>query len=78
MDWLDEYATSLGVDALDEEDRRVLLKLAREVAHRSERVFAPLSTYLAGRYVAEHGQDPVAAVREALRTATDLLPPTDG
>jgi hypothetical protein len=78
MDWLDEYARSLGVAALDEEDRRSLLKLAREVAHRSERVFAPLSTYLAGRYVAEQGEDPTAAVREALRKATDLLPPAAG
>jgi Domain of unknown function (DUF6457) len=78
MDWLDEYARSLGVAALDEEDRRSLLKLAREVAHRSERVFAPLSTYLAGRYVAEQGEDPTTAVREALRKATDLLPPAAG
>jgi Domain of unknown function (DUF6457) len=78
MDWLDEYARSLGVAALDEEDRRVLLKLAREVAHRSERVFAPLSTYLAGRYAAEQREDPTAAAREALQKATDLLPPGAG
>jgi hypothetical protein len=78
MDWLDDYARALGVEPIDEDDRRVLLKLAREVAHRSERVFAPLSTYLAGRFAAQAGRDPAAALREALRTATDLLPPADG
>jgi hypothetical protein len=78
MDWLDDYARALGLEPIEEDDRRVLLKLAREVAHRSERVFAPLSTYLAGRLVAERGQDPSGALREAVRTATGMLPPADG
>jgi Domain of unknown function (DUF6457) len=76
VDWLDEYAEALGVGALSDEERRVLLRLAREVAHRTERPFAPLSTYLAGRFVASRGDGQDAgAVRDALRVATELLPP---
>jgi Domain of unknown function (DUF6457) len=76
VDWLDEYAEVLGVGALSDEERRVLLRLAREVAHRTERPFAPLSTYLAGRYAAARGDGQDAgAVRDALRMATELLPP---
>jgi hypothetical protein len=77
VDWLDRYAEALGVEALSDQERRVLLRLAREVAHRTERPFAPLSTYLAGRYAAARGGsgESAGAVRDALRVATDLLPP---
>jgi hypothetical protein len=78
MDWIDEYADALGLGTVDDEERRVLLKLAREVAHRTERIFAPLSTYLAGRYVAQRvrsGDDPGLAAREASRLAVEALPP---
>jgi hypothetical protein len=80
MDWIDEYAEELGRGAevsIEEEERRALLKLAREVAHRTERVFAPLSTYLAGRYVADRvrtGTPAEEAVQEAFRVAERLLP----
>ena len=80
MDWIDEYAEELGRRAdvaIGEEERRALLKLAREVAHRTERVFAPLSTYLAGRYAADQvrtGTPAEEAVQEALRVAERLLP----
>ena len=80
MDWIDEYAGELGRGAevaIGEEERRALLKLAREVAHRTERIFAPLSTYLAGRYVADRvrtGMTAEEAVQEALRVAERLLP----
>ena len=75
MDWLDDYAQALG-QVVGEQERRVLLKLARDVAHGTERIFAPLSTYLAGRYVAERvgaGEDPGAALREAARLAGEIL-----
>ena len=80
MDWIDEYARVLGRETdvgIGEEERRALLKLARDVAHRTERVFAPLSTYLAGRYVADRiraGFDAEEAVREAFSIAQELLP----
>jgi hypothetical protein len=78
MDWIDEYASALGHgESLGDEERVVLLKLARDVAHRTERIFAPLSTYLAGRFVAERvrgGEDAGSAVREASRLAGESLP----
>jgi hypothetical protein len=82
VDFLDEYAEALShpgapeVDA-SEEERRILLRLAREVAHRTERVNAPLSTYLAGRFVAERvreGMAPSDAARRALEVAEEMLP----
>ncbi len=48
----DRYAEALGLRLTDEEVQAVL-DLARIVAHGSERRFAPLSTYLAGQFVAE-------------------------
>jgi hypothetical protein len=77
VDWLEDYAATLAVPGLGDAERRGLLRLAREVAHRTERVNAPLSTYLAGRFVAERvraGVDPADAVREALGLAEQRLP----
>jgi uncharacterized protein DUF6457 len=82
MDWIDEFAEALrregGGVTVGEDERRTLLKLAREVAHRTERVFAPLSTYLVGRFVAERvraGASPPEAVQEAFALAEEILPP---
>jgi hypothetical protein len=81
MDWIDEFAEALrrggGGASVGEDERRMLLKLAREVAHRTERVFAPLSTYLVGRFVAERvgaGASAPEAVREAFAVAEEILP----
>lgn len=77
MDWLDDYAGALGASGFSDEERRGLLHLAREVAHRTQRVNAPLSTYLAGRFVAERvrdGAEPGEAVREAVLLAEARLP----
>ncbi len=48
----DRYAEALALN-LTEAEVEVVLDLARVVAHGSERRFAPLSTYLAGQFVAE-------------------------
>ena len=48
----DQYAQALALELTPEEIEAVL-DLARVVAHGSERRFAPLSTYLAGQFVAE-------------------------
>ena len=48
----DRFAEALGLRLTDEEAEAVL-DLARRVAHGTERRFAPLSTYLAGQFVAE-------------------------
>jgi hypothetical protein len=81
VDWIDRYAEELGEGAAAEpHERRVILKLAREVAHRTERKNAPLAAFVAGQIVATRrgkGGSGEEAVREALRVAEDLLPPPD-
>ena len=47
--WLDAYAQRLGVDAPTTEEFKVLLDLAGEAAHASERVAAPVACWLAAR-----------------------------
>lgn len=74
QDWLDSYADALGVARLTEDEQRTLLALARDVAHGSERRFAPLSTFLAGVLAgnrAEHARDD--ALRDAMVAAQALL-----
>ncbi len=73
MSWLEELAAALEVASLTDAEQRTVLRLAREVAHRTERINAPLATYLAGRFAAAaEGQDPAG---EALRRAEAILPP---
>jgi hypothetical protein len=48
----DRYADALGDPRLTDAEVGTLLDLARTVAHATERRYAPLSTYLAGRFVA--------------------------
>lgn len=49
MDWLDGVADALGVPRLSPAEVEQLLGLARVVAHGTERMNAPLATYLVGR-----------------------------
>jgi predicted kinase len=82
MDWIEGLARGLGEGAeAGAEDRRAVLKLAREVAHRTERVNAPLAAYVVGQYVAARrarGDSADEAVREAARIAEGLLPEPEG
>lgn len=87
-DWLDRFALALA-ERLGREQPEVripreavktILDLARVVAHGTERVNAPLVSYMAGRYAAARESDGIAAadaVREALEVAVGLLPPTE-
>jgi len=53
-----------------------MLDLARIVAHGTERQNAPLSSYLAGQYVAARvagGATPATAAAEAGKVAEELL-----
>jgi Domain of unknown function (DUF6457) len=67
MDWPDRYSAALELD-LTNEEVDAILDLARDIAHATERRFAPLSTYLTGRYVTRR-QAEGATVDEALREA---------
>jgi Domain of unknown function (DUF6457) len=60
-EWLSLYAEKLGVDPPSTEEFKVLLDLAGEAAHSSERVAAPLSCWLA----AKAGVDPQTALEIA-------------
>jgi Domain of unknown function (DUF6457) len=71
--WLDRLRSELGDDArltLSLEEQRLLLDLARVAAHSSERIAAPLTTFLAG--VALASLDP-AEREERLRQLTEAL-----
>jgi hypothetical protein len=53
-----------------------LLRIAREVAHRTERLNAPLSTYVVGRCVAARvaaGTDEATAIAEVEEAISRLL-----
>ncbi len=65
---------------LDEAHASAVLRLAKEVAHGSERRYAPLATFLAGQFVAgrvEGGVTASAALEEALSLAQQMLPQAD-
>src|SRR4051812_42115540 len=53
-DWLSRYSAALELD-LTEDEVEAILDLARDVAHATERRFAPLSAYLAGEIVTRRG-----------------------
>jgi len=74
-DWPRRYARALG-DDLGDAEAEILLDLAREVAHGTERRFAPLSTFVAGRFVAARvaaGATVMDALSEAVAVARSLL-----
>jgi len=66
-DWLrsvHEVLGDAGGPPISEEERTALLDVARVAAHRSERVAAPLTTFLAGvAYGALGAEDRPAALR---------------
>jgi hypothetical protein len=57
---------------LDPGDRAMLLRIARDVAHASERQNAPLASYLIGRFV-QVGMSAGAAESEALAQAAAIV-----
>lgn len=57
----DDIADALGVARLLPDEQELLLDLARDVAHASERKFAPLSCFLVG--AALDGDDRLATLQ---------------
>jgi hypothetical protein len=71
--WLDLLRHELGDDAalrLNAAEERALLELARVAAHASERIAAPLTTFLVG--VSSATQDPIGRA-ERIRRLTERL-----
>ena len=71
----DRFAAALALE-LSEAEKETVLELARIVAHGSERMYAPLSTYLAGQFVAElvrTGVPRIEALAEAVAVARRTL-----
>jgi hypothetical protein len=60
-EWLAAYAEKLDVDPPTTDEFRVLLDLAGEAAHSSERVAAPVACWVAARA----GVDPETALERA-------------
>jgi Domain of unknown function (DUF6457) len=66
-EWIAAYAKALGTPAPTTEEFRVLLELAGEAAHASERVAAPVACWVA----AKSGRDLEQAMTVARGIATD-------
>jgi hypothetical protein len=64
-EWAELAAGELGVEPPDAAARRLVLEVAREVAHHALRPAAPLSTYLIGVAVGRG-----ASLEEAVRAVT--------
>lgn len=65
MTWLDDFADALGVERMSAADIDLVLDLARDVAHGSERKNAPPAAFLAAMFVASGKGDLADAVRKA-------------
>lgn len=71
----DRLARAMALE-ITEEEQEAVLELARIVAHGSERMFAPLSTFLAGQFVATlaaTGVPRADALAEAVAVARRVL-----
>jgi hypothetical protein len=77
MEWLDELADALGVEAPTPGETAHVLEVSRDVAHRVERRVTPVSTFLLGlavqRRLAE-GLARDAAMEAAIRDLRSVLP----
>ncbi|MDH4334282.1 MAG: DUF6457 domain-containing protein [Chloroflexota bacterium] len=72
--WLARFAAELpemGGSGLSADDRSALLDLARVAAHRSERIAAPLTTFLLGLALAGSPSEEWAARIGAIATRLD-------
>ncbi len=74
--WASRLAVVLGLPALPPRTAGALLRISRDVAHATERLNAPLSTYVAGRHVARRiaeGGNEAAALQEVEAAVRQLL-----
>ncbi|HEY7146377.1 MAG TPA: DUF6457 domain-containing protein [Streptosporangiaceae bacterium] len=74
-DWTRAACADLGIDPASA-DTRVILDLARDVAHAVQRPAAPLTAYLLGVAVGQGGD--LRAAAAGLRALAAGWPPGDG
>ena len=75
-EWVGRLAAELDCDPLQPATIGALLRMAREVAHATERLNAPLCTFIAGRAVQQRvaaGGDETAALAEVEAAVRRLL-----
>jgi hypothetical protein len=65
-EWLVAYAEQLGIEPPTDKEFTLLLDLAAEAAHASERVAAPVACWMAARA----GRSPQESLELAQRVAT--------
>jgi hypothetical protein len=76
--WIDDLARTLGEEPLTSAETAQLLDAARDVAHRVERKFTPLSTFVIGCAVGRQlssGADRTESIAATLRQLQAGLPP---
>jgi hypothetical protein len=76
-DWLGQLAMLLGEARLSDEEQGLLLDVARDVAHGTERKATPIATFLLGAAVARRvaaGEDRRAALSGAAVELRGILP----
>jgi Domain of unknown function (DUF6457) len=78
MEWLDQLAGALGVEAPTPGEIASVLEVARDVAHRVERRITPVSTFLLGLAVERRMAEGAArgpALEAVIRDIASVLPP---
>lgn len=76
--WLEAVRRQLGTDlALSIDDQRALLDLTRVAAHRSQRIAAPLTAFLAGMALADLPVEQRAAAIDRLTAALEAAGPVE-
>ena len=73
-DWIADVRTALRLAETVPDEQRLVLDLARDVAHGVLRPAAPLTAYLVGVAVGR-GADPTAVAAEIARLAADWPAP---
>ncbi|MCL4433237.1 MAG: DUF6457 domain-containing protein [Actinobacteria bacterium] len=68
-EWIQAFADALDAAMLPEEEVELVLSLASEAAHGSERAAAPLACWIAGR----SGASPARALEVARKLADDAV-----
>ena len=84
MRWSEQVAALTGIEAWDRVETDLVLDLARDVAHGTERRFAPLTAYAVGVAVgqalgdaATTAEDRQDALRRLVTALTGAVPEVD-